>query len=73
MKTMKNLICTNAIYCVAKIAAVDYLKRYPERTQPVQDMFKRLTNNLVNCGSFYKPRRKKYLVKNAEAKELSSG
>lgn len=41
-------------------ASLLYLERYPERTQPQKDIFRRLKNNLITCGRFEQERPKNY-------------
>lgn len=39
-----------------ELAAEMYLDRYPERRQPEKSIFRRLRDNLINNGSFVKPK-----------------
>lgn len=49
-----------------------YFQRYPERRQPYFDIFTRLENNLINHGSFQKPRPKQYNKENNEVDEINT-
>ncbi|XP_066260796.1 uncharacterized protein [Euwallacea similis] len=49
-----------------------YLNTYPERRQPEKRIFQTIKNNLVNYGSFKKPRPKHYNIKDEkEIEELN--
>lgn len=50
----------------ADIASQTYLTRYPERRQPHKYIFQRLKENLINYGSFTKPRPKNYNIEDAD-------
>lgn len=43
-----------------------YYTRYPERRQPHTSIFRRLEQNVINFGSFEKPRTKLYNKPNKE-------
>lgn len=45
--------------------------RYPERRQPFPDRFSILKNNLINHGSFSRPRPKSYNKENREVDEIN--
>lgn len=53
------------------IASEIYLNHYPERRQPNKTIFKRLKENLIHCGSFNKPRPKKYNIEDAEETSMT--
>lgn len=57
----------------AQAAGNLYFARYPERRQPFRDIFTRLQNNIIQHGSFKKPRPKKYnaQIRDKELEEIT--
>ena len=77
MEKFQNFEKYNMLECFLECqkdsrAACDlYFERYPERQQPDLIIFPRLENNLINYGSFSKPRPKTYQKENKENETIN--
>lgn len=77
MEKFQNFEKYNMLECFLECqkdsrAACDlYFERYPERQQPDLRIFPRLENNLINYGSFSKPRPKTYQKENKENETIN--